>query len=271
MEDLFEKIRKKHGIEVIGKETCDVCHKEYDIVQRTMNDGSKSVTEKCPHCVVAEENKKMEEEALIQAQKQRQYEMDRVSRIPEEIRGSTFEDYTPFTDMQKQAKQASTLYANGQLQETSLVFQGDTGIGKTHLSYCIAETFKERHQTVVFIDAPELMNMIKTSFQRDLKGSHPTQDQIMSCLKRCDLLILDDIGAEYVKPDANGFESWAADIIFQIVNARQGKNNIYTTNYTSKELAKKYGKLSKRIISRMMYKAKVLKVDGEDQRLKGFE
>ena len=91
----------------------------------------------------------------------------------------------------------------------------------------------------------------------------------MRLINDVELLVLDDIGAEYVKSE-NGMESWVTDILYQIVNSRQEKLNVYTTNYTGKELQKKYGAMSGRIISRMMSNSKIIKLDGSDHRLKNL-
>src|SRR5699024_7638001 len=101
--------------------------------------------------------------------------------------------------------------------------------------------------------------------------SDMTQDKIMQLIKDCELLVLDDIGDEYVKPDASGIESWAAHIHFHIVNARHSMKNIYITNLIAKYLNQKYGMMSKRILSRLMNNAKVIKMEGKDHRLEGLD
>ena len=267
----FEKAadekRSKAGFEHVGKHECDDCGYEYDLFKRRNTEEPPAYN--CPACAVKREDMKFSHDAAQSRKNELQMDANRINSIPLDIRNKTFDEYIPQTDLQKEAKRISLAFANNDLPEASLVFQGDTGIGKSHLTRCIAREFGERGQTFVFIDVPGLMNQIKSTFGKP--DSSAAQERIMRVIQSVELLILDDIGAEYVKPDANGHESWAADIIFQIVNSRLGKQNIYTTNYTSKDLKRKYGMLSSRIISRMMNKAKVIKVDGQDQRLKGFE
>ena len=263
----MQAIRNKLGIEVVDERTCEDCGKEYEVTKRKNTE--MQVSYACPYCLVKEEEEEWDRDFKKQMEAQHIREADRYSVIPYDIRNKTIEDYNPQTDLQQQAKEYALKFIDDEVAESSLVFQGDTGIGKTHLSYAIKQGFNKRGKTVIMIDSPSLFAQIKNSFGKTDANSF--QEKLMIRLQNCDLLILDDIGAEYVKPDNNGYESWAADIIFQIVNSRLGKQSIYTTNYTSKDLAKKYGMLSKRIISRMMSKAKVIKVDGDDQRLKGFE
>lgn len=259
----------KNRMKIIGTETCSDCNKEYRIIELTDDKGNlKSVSNDCPHCRIERENR----EFARQAYERRQFLMiekfHKHSEIPFELEGSTFDDYVPQNQTQQNAKRISQLFANNEYEKTTLFFQGDTGLGKSHLSYCVYQEFADKDGGAIFVDLPSLLANIRNTFN---KNTSKTQEEIMKAISDCELLVLDDIGAEYVKPDANGYESWAADILFQIANARQGKKNIYTTNFTSKHLTKKYGMMSKRIISRLMSNAKVIKVEGDDHRLKGLE
>ena len=101
---------------------------------------------------------------------------------------------------------------------------------------------------------------------RDTYNKKTSESELLNVVKDVDLLVLDDVGAEYVK-NKNGEESWAVDKLFQIINSRIGKPTIYTTNYESKDLIKKYGYHGGRIVSRMMQNADVIKMDGKDYRV----
>lgn len=250
------------SIQPVGHRTCEECGSTVPIYEHK---GKKSsVCMKCEDIKLqkraqkAYENKeKRKHESMI-----RDFEV-----IPNEIKGATFGGYQPNTNTQRHARDLSMKFVDNEFEETTLFFQGAPGIGKTHLSYCIANACKEQGQAVLFLDCPSLMTIIRGTYN---KYSNLSQEQFMKFVQEIDLLILDDIGAEYVKQDPNGLESWAADIIFQIVNSRQGKRNVYTTNYTGDELLQKYGMLSSRIISRLMSNAKVIKVEGNDYRMKGL-
>lgn len=265
MSDVVDRLKQRMGAKVLSERDCDECGGKIQKIQYKNG----LIVDECFACKKRKEEKEIQQQLQGLREKKRHARFERISVIPEEIKGVTFEDYEPSTQLQQKAKEKAMLYAHGDCEEMALVFQGTCGTGKTHLSYCIKETYKQRNKTAVFIDAPELFSLIKSTFNNDAGGLN--QEIILNTIKDADLLILDDIGAEYVKPDKNGHESWAADIIYQIVNSRIGKNNIYTTNYTSDDLKQKYGRLSSRIISRMMNKARTLKVDGEDKRIGGFE
>lgn len=75
----------------------------------------------------------------------------------------------------------------------------------------------------------------------------------MKTIKECDLVVLDDVGAELGTIDtleqARGFNY---DLMSEITEARQNKNTIMTTNLTSKQLIQNYGD---RIVSRLFSKS----------------
>jgi DNA replication protein DnaC len=253
---------------VLRTEICDKCDEEFNVVELWFNGEKKATIDYCRECDRREREEELQERVRKDYEKHLRRKYDWLSVIPFETKNATFGNFYPKNDSQEKALKVTDLFVKEEINQTTLFFQGDTGLGKTHLSHAVYQKFIERLQSSIFIDFPSLLAEIRGTYSKD---SNHSQERIMNSIKECELLVLDDIGAEYVKPDANGYESWAADILFQIANARQGKKNIYTTNFTSKHLTKKYGMMSKRIISRLMSNAKVIKVEGEDHRLKGLE
>lgn len=255
----------------IDKKYCDKCDRQYDVYEYYIRGEYKGIIDFCEVCYKEEQNLEIAREAKKHRSLAILNKYNNISVVPYGLEKATFESYIPVTQSQKEALRISKEFANGGYDKTTLFFQGDTGLGKTHLSYSVYKTFNDNEKPSIFVDLPSLLTMIRGTFKKYDNYKDLNQEIIMKSLQECELLVLDDVGAEYVKPDANGFESWAADILFQIVNARQGKRTIYTTNFTSKQLSQKYGMMSKRIISRMMNNAKVLKMDGQDYRLKGLD
>lgn len=253
---------------LVDTKTCEVCDCTYHIVEAELPNGETVMHENCPSCLIKAEDERMKKEAAEQYKQNKKKQFNWLSVPPVELEGTTLDQYKPENFSQKSALETINKFINDELTHTTLFFQGDTGLGKTHLAYCTYRLHQEKFIPSLFIDLPSLLSTIRNSYND--RQAH-SQDKIMNAIKEADLLVLDDVGAEYVKPDANGYESWAADILFQVANARQAKKNIYTTNFTAKHLTKKYGMMSKRIISRMMNNAKVIKVEGDDHRLKGLE
>lgn len=95
----------------------------------------------------------------------------------------------------------------------SLLIWGDYGNGKSHLGAAVYNYLHEQDYIVVFQSVPELLQRIRSTFG----NSKETESEIMSALLRCDLLILDDIGAEKVT-------DWVQDALFRIIDGRYRKN-----------------------------------------------
>lgn len=121
----------------------------------------------------------------------------------------------------------------------SILMCGATGLGKTHLSLAIASVVLERGFSVIYGSMPELMRIIeKEYFGRSDKDT-------LSALAGCDLLILDDLGAEMSK-------ELYTSTIYEIVNGRicRGLPMIVSTNYDAPELRDHYpDKICSRLLS----------------------
>lgn len=136
----------------------------------------------------------------------------------------------------------------------SLFFVGDTGLGKTHLSLAIAKTVLEKGYAVIYGSAQDLFrSMEKEHFGRE----KPDKDTLQALLD-CDLLVMDDLGAEF---DSNYYTT----CLYNIVNARlsAGRPTIISSNLTISQVQEKY---SERIVSRLFSMYQVLRFSGKDIR-----
>src|SRR5699024_2380486 len=86
--------------------------------------------------------------------------------------------------------------------------------------------------------------------------------QIFNMINRLDLLVLDDIGSEYVKANEYGHESWASDVLYKIFDMRLNKSIICSTNYSESMLTEKYENNGQRIIDRMMELTTAIRHEG---------
>jgi len=271
MQEAIKKLWKEYGVVAfVEKKTCDVCGDEYSMYERTDREGNKHLMGMCMTC----ENKKLR--AKFPKTKE---ELDNNKfniwisnheNIEKSIHESSFESYKPQTDKQREALRLCKGYVskfNNFSKKHSLVFKGDVGLGKSHLAASILKELREQGYKVMFLTTTDLMNMIKSTFNYN---SAQTQDDIIKRLESLDLLVLDDVGAEYVKRDAQGFETWASEVLFQVINSRQALPTVYTTNYSAGDFSDKYGKQGKRILSRMLNSAEIIAFDGVDQRVNNF-
>lgn len=261
---------KPSNIEIINTYECPNCQTIVNVI-KTVRNGEEVTVDKCLGC----ENKRLVEECTNYyiEREARKAEMlfEKYSVVTSDVEQANFETYEPKNEEQRLAKNGAKWYAENfhDLNKGfhSLLFQGSYGLGKSHLAHSICKVLKDKGVSAIFINVPELLNMIKGTFNRNSKIS---ENDLLKAISEVRLLVLDDIGAEYIKKDENGSESWATDKLFQIVNSRVNKPTIFTTNYTSADLTKKYGTHGGRIVSRMMQGTKVIKLSGDDYRMKGF-
>ncbi len=143
-------------------------------------------------------------------------------------------------------------------EEKNLLFIGNTGLGKTFLSNCIAKEFLSKGKTVLYQTAPIMLdNIIDYRFGKsDLKEVY---DNIINV----DLLIIDDLGVETLN-------SVKISELTNIINARNLPTNnlikktVISTNLNMNNLFDRYGE---RIFSRLASYYNVCRFFGEDIRI----
>lgn len=136
----------------------------------------------------------------------------------------------------------------------NLMMMGATGLGKTHLSLAIAAEVIAQGYEVVYGSLQDLVRRTESEkFSREGSG-YETLDTLLAC----DLLILDDLGSEFV----TGFTS---STIYNIINTRinHHKSTIISTNLQFKELNDQY---ADRVISRLIGSYTILWFCGNDVR-----
>ena len=121
----------------------------------------------------------------------------------------------------------------------NLLFFGQTGLGKTHLSLAIVAEVSAKGFGVVYGSAQNLFSAAEKE-HFSYSGETSVQDSLLGC----DLLVIDDLGTEF-------YSSFAASLFYNIVNTRllSCKPTVINTNLSLDELEKKY---TPRICSRFM-------------------
>jgi DNA replication protein len=137
----------------------------------------------------------------------------------------------------------------------NLFLYGDTGVGKTFLSHCIARQLLDRGLCVIYFSAFDLFKRLaKGTFSHnieDAKQNEPIFD--------CDLLIIDDLGTELTN-------SFVTSSLFLCINERlmRRKPTIISTNLALEDFSEIY---SERIFSRISSNYTMLKMIGDDIRI----
>lgn len=138
----------------------------------------------------------------------------------------------------------------------NLLFYGNSGLGKTFLSHCIAKELLETAHTVLYLTAYELFDILGKSMYREEEEFPASAEHILDC----DLLIIDDLGTEL----ANAFTLSRLNLCIneRYINRR---STIISTNFGIPELEAHYGE---RNFSRIFSSYTPLRFFGEDIRLK---
>ena len=112
----------------------------------------------------------------------------------------------------------------------SLMFFGGTGLGKTHLSLAIASVATEKGMGVVYSPVQNLLHKLEREH-----FSYSADTPLLDDVLECDLLIMDDLGAEFST-------SFTGALIYNIINTRilSGKPTIISTNLAPEELGERY-------------------------------
>lgn len=139
-------------------------------------------------------------------------------------------------------------------------YSGKKGSGKTRLAVSLGNVIlKILHKQVKFVTSIDLLNEIKSTFDKDKENENEneyTQSQLLEAINRVDVLILDDIGVE--RPT-----DWVNEVLYSIFDNRMKykKLTIFTSNCCMDEL-----KHDERIKSRIAKMCIPIKMPEEDIR-----
>ncbi len=139
----------------------------------------------------------------------------------------------------------------------NLFLYGDTGVGKTFLSNCVAKELLDTGHSVIYFTAFQLFDIFeKNTFRNDRDSDIIAAHQNIF---DCDLLIIDDLGTEMPN-------SFTISQLFLCINERilRKKSTIISTNLPIKQMAQIY---SERTFSRISSNYIMLKLFGDDIRI----
>jgi DNA replication protein DnaC len=168
------------------------------------------------------------------------------------------EGVSPKSNMQTIYEVAMKFTAGFGVTYQNLLLYGDTGLGKTFISNCVAKELLDKGRTVLYVTAPRLFKVIEDyRFNRD-EMDEP--DEMLEAVTDVDLFILDDLGTEFSTVVTSA-------ALFDIINQRMlaKKPTIISTNLSVRDLEEQY---TGRIGSRFLGNFDMLKFFGEDIRIK---
>ena len=256
-EEIKKLTQKKEGLLKNDGYPSDYLTEQYECTK--CNDTGFIGGEPC-ECFKAAESELLLEESNIKEMISR----ENFSHFNVEMYSDNIEDYdrelkcTPRGNILSVLNKINAFIANFDKERKNLLIYGNTGLGKTFLSNCIAcEILKAKH-TVMYFTTFALFDMLSKYIKSDdgYKEYSPYRDSVISC----ELLIIDDLGSEM----SNAFTDTQ---LYSIVNERlnNGLSTVISSNLPPKMLHERYGE---RIFSRIMKDYDFIKLIGSDIRTK---
>lgn len=234
---------------------CPICKQEKTWRKAVIMGAMIRVPIMCQCEVDLEEEVKKKEEA--------QAKQDRINRIlsmcnlGERFKDASFDSFRQVAGTEECLYYVKKYALNFTKQtENGICIYGRAGNGKSHLAAALVKCVINRGFTAIFIEVPELFSRIKATYGAEAEVS---EDKIMSALGKCDLLVLDDAGAE--RPS-----EWVQEKFFQIINTRY-KNRlpvVITTN--TKDMAGLEDIIGFRAYDRVLEMCLPMKNNGESYR-----
>ncbi|MBR1598278.1 MAG: ATP-binding protein [Lachnospiraceae bacterium] len=166
--------------------------------------------------------------------------------------------YTPYDNMSNILSKAKSFVEDFDTAGGSMLFYGETGLGKSFLSNCIAKALLDTRHTVLYQTAIHLFEDVCGDAVMK-KNANSKDTELYDFLFTCDLLIIDDLGTEFTN-------SFVSSMLYDILNTRMRnkKSTVISTNLSLKELNDRY---SDRITTRIFAEYKVYNFYGSNIRL----
>lgn len=142
----------------------------------------------------------------------------------------------------------------------NIILYGQSGLGKTFFCNCIAKDVLDKGYTVLYTTAFQLFKIVEEErFGKNKEEEESTHDYLNLVLN-VDLLIIDDLGTEFAT-------TVTKSELYNFVNIRllEKRPTIISTNLAPNDWVENY---SDRVVSRIQGNYKVLKIFGDDIRIK---
>ena len=174
----------------------------------------------------------------------------RLGQLPERLRDYTLESF--ITDRLPNIVAIAKKFAiKAFLDNSSIVFAGPTGVGKTHLAVAILNRSLTFNKTGLFLPFVSLLTDLKNSFETETTG------RIIEALRATDCLVLDDVGQEMQT-------NYSSERLFEIVDYRCNRNKqlVMTTNcFNWDALEKRIGERGPYIVRRLKSMGALILID----------
>lgn len=222
------------------------CTKHGEFQARVIKFLDREIIGACPDCTKEQEDREtlMKKRIEAEAVERRTQALLQRAGIPQRFKDCSLANYVAENEGQKNALSKARWFVDTikdrVAEGTGMIFTGQAGTGKTHLSTAIANAIIPLGYSAVFITASDAMRSIKRTYD---PSSLMTESDAIDALVAPALLILDEIGMQ----NRTDHEK---QLMFEIINKRyeRVKPTILLSNLSSADLKEFLGE---RIMDRM--------------------
>lgn len=267
----YEHIPSKYTKENSTAEEWEAFQEKFKVLMLEVNG---QVT--CPRCELDKQDeafsRQVNKELYQQQASKKLNTLAKCSILQDEtIKLARFDNFNDFLGAEEASNKRLAIefaerYKNG--EQFNLWIQSEiTGVGKSHLAMSILKEINSLERSCLFLDIDEMLRKIRGSF--DDKDSKYTESYFIDLALSVDFLVLDDLGAETGDIETKKRASdYTSRILRAIMNGRQTKSTIITTNLKSAQLNNIY---DRKVISRLMTNIEtILFTQAKDKRLKNI-
>lgn len=166
-------------------------------------------------------------------------------------------DYSPYDNVKNILDRTHTIINKFETDPgcADILIYGETGLGKTFLTNCIAKELLDKGHSVFYLSSNELFEDILAGY---IMNNNKSYTDLFNYIFKCELLIIDDLGTELTN-------NFVLSELFEIINKREitNKSTLISTNLSIKQLRDRY---SERIMSRIVANYTVFNLYGDNIR-----
>lgn len=224
--------------------------------------------------IQAEEFAKLwQEQEAERLERQQQYKREQLqqsldnSLMGERYYGLTFDSVKVTPSNEDALRRCRNYVANSEevlKHNLGLYFYGANSVGKTFMTAVLCNELIAKGYTCLFTSLDEYTKAVLGMHDRGVD-----EKEITTLIKRCDFVIWDDVGKEFMQKEENANKAkWKEGQFYQAINARYNANKptIFSSNYTIRELSEVLS-LDRAIVDRIDEMAtRVIRIDGVDFR-----
>lgn len=190
--------------------------------------------------------------------------------VPKDIKEASIDNYTVSSERKEALAEAfffiRSYTENPKAFHPGLYLQGSFGVGKTYLLGAIANELADHGVQTTLLNFSSLATEMKAAI-----GSNSVVDKV-DAIKKAEILMLDDIGAESLSP-------WIRDDVLGVIlqyRMQEQLPTFFSSNLSMAQLEKEHLSATskgeeplkaKRIMERVRYLSKEIKMVGKNRRL----